>query len=115
MGPCLKAETRACPGPCTANTTAHSFSHVFSERLHQTPGRDLAASTGGALPAASHQRIVRKKAVSKAGGSRERTAVGQRKALAPAGSPAFCCGWHKHCLNKWIIFSFGFLLVIWLY
>lgn len=46
---------------------------------------------------------------------RERTAVGQGQAVAPAGSLASCCGWHKHCLRKWMMFSFGFLLVIWLY
>lgn len=115
MGPCLKAETQGCPGPCTANTIACSFSHVFRERLDQTPGRGLAASTGDALPAASQQRIVRKKAVPKAGGSGEKTAAGQGQALAPAGSPASCCGWHKHCLTKCMLFSFGFLLVIWLY
>lgn len=85
------------------------------ERLHQTPGRDLSASTSDALPAASHQRTVRKKAVSKAGGSTERTAVvkgrlGPLLALQPLN-----CGWHKHCLTKWMLFSFGFLLVIWLY
>lgn len=82
MGPCFKAETWACHGPCTANTTARSFSHVFRERLHQTPGRDLAPSTDDALPAASHQRIVRKKTVSKAGGNRERTSVGQGHAVS---------------------------------
>lgn len=39
----------------------------------------------------------------------------QGHALAPVGSPASSCGWHKNCLTKWMLFSFGFLLVVWLY